>query len=71
MVIDALCHHFRLPHPGRIVPPPLETKIPESGALADSPLAFYDPRTDSSRLKSDPAQFEHLRNHYPLRREPY
>ena len=71
MVIDALCHHFRLPHPGCIVPPPLETKIPESGASADNPLAFYDPRTDSNRLKSDPTQFEYLRNHYPLRREPY
>ena len=71
MVVDALCRHFHLPHPGCIVPPPLETKICENGAPADRCLSFYDPRTDSNHLKSDPTQFEYLRNHYPLRREPY
>ena len=65
MVVDALCRHFRLPHPGLIVPPQLPADQPRSG----SPLDLYNPLTDSSLLKADPARFEYLRNHYPLRRE--
>ena len=65
MVIDALCRHFRLPHPGRIVAPPLPADFRYSG----SPLELYNPQDDSRRLKENAADFEALRNHYPLRRE--
>ena len=67
MVVDALCRHFRLPHPGRITPPPL----PDGFRYTGSPLDLYDPMTDSRRLKADPTQFESLRNNYPLRREHF
>ena len=78
MVIDALCQHFGLPHPGKIVPPDLAVS---SWPLANShhpsptthhptsPLAFYNPLSDSEKLKADPLKFEFLRNNYPLRRE--
>jgi erythronate-4-phosphate dehydrogenase len=64
MVIDALCQHFGLPHPGRIFPPSLQN-------LADSsnPLELYNPLDDSKKLKADPSNFESLRNNYPIRRE--
>lgn len=65
MVIDALCRHFHLSHPGSITPPPLPDDTPETG----SPLDLYNPMVDSERLKADASQFEYLRNHYPLRRE--
>ena len=65
MVIDALCQHFHLPHPGIITPPTL----PEDKGRGFDPLAYYNPQRDSEHLKSDPSQFEYLRNHYPLRRE--
>ena len=64
MVIDALCQHFRLPHPGMIVPPSLPAGHPK-----DTPLDLYNPMTDSLLLKAEPEKFEYLRNHYPLRRE--
>ena len=64
MVIDALCQHFGLPHPGRIFPPSLQN-------LADSsnPLELYNPLDDSNKLKAAPSNFESLRNNYPIRRE--
>lgn len=65
MVIDALCRRFDLPHPGRIEPPAL----PDSVVYTGDPLQLYDPLEDSRRLKEHPADFELLRNHYPLRRE--
>ena len=65
MVIDALCHHFHLRHPGRIEPPELPAGIHATG----SPLDFYDPMEDSKRLKKEPSKFEWLRNNYPVRRE--
>ena len=65
MVVDALCHHFHLPHPGRIVAPPL----PSGFVYTGNPLELYNPMTDSERLKADPSGFERQRNHYPLRRE--
>jgi erythronate-4-phosphate dehydrogenase len=64
MVIDALCQHFRLPHPGMIVPPSLPAGHPK-----DTALDLYNPMTDSLLLKAEPEKFEYLRNHYPLRRE--
>lgn len=65
MVIDALCHYFKLPHPGYIVPPSLPSDFHDSG----SPLDYYNPIKDSLQLKNDPSLFESLRNNYPLRRE--
>jgi erythronate-4-phosphate dehydrogenase len=65
MVIDALCRHFRLPHPGKIVPPKLPIDFQDTG----SPLDYYNPMEDSRQLKNDASKFESLRNNYPLRRE--
>lgn len=65
MVIDALCRHFQLPHPGTIVPPELPPDFQDTG----SPLDYYNPMEDSRQLKSNPKKFENLRNNYPLRRE--
>ena len=65
MVIDALCRHFQLPHPGIIVPPELPLDFQDTG----SPLDYYNPMEDSQQLKNEPYKFEILRNNYPLRRE--
>lgn len=65
MVIDALCRHFHLEHPGKIMPPSLPSDFPYTG----SPLELYNPLNDSQALKANPSKFEYLRNHYPLRRE--
>ncbi len=67
MVIDALCHHFHLPHPGKIVAPSLPADYIYSG----HPLELYNPLDDTHKLKLHPTDFEYLRNHYPLRRECY
>jgi len=67
MVVDALCRHFRLPHPAPILPPALPADWPYDG----TPLSLYNPLDDSRRLKADPDGFEHQRNHYPLRRERF
>ena len=79
MVIDALCRHFNLPHPGYIVAPPLPDSLPVTPTDSahsylqvhehPSPLDLYDPLEDTRRLKANPADFEKLRNNYPLRRE--
>ena len=65
MVVDALCRHFHLPHPGIIVPPELPSDFQDTG----SPLDYYNPMEDSRQLKKNPQKFEFLRNNYPLRRE--
>jgi erythronate-4-phosphate dehydrogenase len=65
MVIDALCRHFGLPHPGKVAPPKLPADFPYTG----DPLELYNPLADTLALKSNPSDFELLRNHYPLRRE--
>ena len=67
MVIDALCRHFGLPHPGKVTPPKLPADFPYTG----NPLELYDPMTDSEALKTNPSKFEDLRNNYPLRREHF
>ena len=67
MVIDALCRHFGLEHPGRIVPP----SLPSDFLYTGSPLELYNPQHDSNALKEQPSKFEYLRNHYPLRRESF
>ncbi len=67
MVIDALCQHFHLAHPGRIVAP----QLPSDFLYTGQPLELYNPLTDSEKLRQNPNEFEYLRNHYPLRREQY
>ena len=73
MVIDALCSHFGMPHPGRIVPPDTaggqESLEPTARGRRLTPLSFYNPLLDSEKLKADPSTFELLRNNYPVRRE--
>ncbi len=64
MVIDALCQHFSLPHPGRILPPSLPN-------YPHDPLELYNPLNDSGKLKKDPPKFEFLRNNYPIRRDNF
>ena len=65
MVIDAICQHFSLPHPGLIAPP----KLPADFIYSGSPLDLYNPMEDSKKLKAASSRFEQLRNNYPLRRE--
>lgn len=65
MVIDALCSHFCLQHPGIILAP----SLPDDFLYTGDPLQLYNPLTDSEKLKQHPEMFEHLRNNYPLRRE--
>ena len=67
MVIDALCRHFGLPHPGRVVAP----SLPDSFVYHGNPLELYHPMMDSQKLKQAPERFEFLRNNYPLRREHF
>lgn len=65
MVIDALCRHFSLPHPGVVTAP----SLPAGFVYTGNPLELYNPLNDSRKLKSAPQNFEKLRNEYPLRRE--
>ena len=65
MVIDALCRHFGLQHPGIIKAPSLPVDFLYTG----DPLELYNPLDDSQKLKMNPDNFELLRNNYPLRRE--
>lgn len=65
MVIDAICQHFSLPHPGMIAPP----RLPDDFTYSGSPLDLYNPMEDSEKLKASSSRFEQLRNNYPLRRE--
>jgi erythronate-4-phosphate dehydrogenase len=67
MVIDALCQHFGLSHPRRILPPPLPADL----AVGQSALDYYNPLIDSEKLKNNPSTFEFLRNNYPIRREQF
>ena len=75
MALRSLCSHFGITIPDeqhflRLTAPPELSPAPRptGNPLADA-LALYDPLADSARLKANPQAFEHLRNHYPLRRE--
>jgi erythronate-4-phosphate dehydrogenase len=65
MVVDALCNHFGLQHPGVIQAPSLPVDFLYTG----DPLQLYNPLKDTEMLKECPEIFEQLRNNYPLRRE--
>ena len=52
-----------------LLPDPPEEKEIAFISLKDVLLHTYDPRNDSSRLRSTPESFEELRGSYPIRRE--
>lgn len=55
-----------------VAPPdlPLSPEAIPSDPL-ERKLLLYDPRRDTGALRADPTAFEHLRAHYPLRREKF
>ena len=65
MVVEALCRHFSLPLPEKIVAP----KLPDGFKYTGHPLELYNVMNDSEKLKTHPEMFEELRGNYPLRRE--
>ena len=65
MVVEALCRHFSLPLPEKIMPP----KLPADFSYTGNPLELYDVMEDSQKLKNHPEMFEELRGNYPVRRE--
>ena len=65
MVVEALCRHFSLPLPEKIMPP----KLPADFSYTGNPLELYDVMKDSQKLKNHPEMFEELRGNYPVRRE--
>ncbi|MBR5846763.1 MAG: 4-phosphoerythronate dehydrogenase PdxB [Bacteroidaceae bacterium] len=69
MSLESLAAHFGLGPVPVIVPPAPAQAIIYAGSRAEAMLSTYDPLTDSEALKSEPARFEYLRGHYPLRRE--
>lgn len=75
MALRSLCSHFGIAIPDEqyflqlTAPPELSPAPRPTGNPLTDALALYDPLADSARLKANPQAFEHLRNHYPLRRE--
>jgi erythronate-4-phosphate dehydrogenase len=67
MVVEALCHHFHLPLPEKIIAP----KLPADFKYTGNPLELYNVMNDSEKLKTHPELFEELRGNYPLRREHF
>ncbi len=69
MALDAFCKFFHLKGDYVIAPPaPAQTSL-EANSNNEIQLMVYNPMEDSQRLKAAPETFEHLREHYPLRRE--
>lgn len=80
MALQAVARHFALPEIFDVSAPPLPPdyagyfadvtgRKPDIDTPGHSPLFRYDPAADSLLLKQSPEAFEHLRGHYPLRRE--
>lgn len=74
MALRAVCHHFGITISDEerflaLTAPPLPEHIQLTGDPVKDALALYSPLADSARLKAAPADFEALRNNYPLRRE--
>ncbi len=69
MTLATICQFLGRPMTFDIQPPalPAPSSLPLGSVEQD--LQLYDPRHDSMALKEHPEQFEHLRGHYPLRRE--
>lgn len=69
MSLEALSHHFGLGPVPAIQPPSPAQPIIKGYSRTEALLNIYNPHTDSAALKGAPDLFEHLRGHYPLRRE--
>lgn len=67
MAVEAVCRHFGLPLPVISAPKPAE--IPAK-VTTEQIINTYNIADDSNALKSQPSDFETLRNHYNLRKEP-
>ena len=66
MIVDAMNKHFGISANVPVI------AAPANGAMnvtLDGVINSYDPLADTAKLKANPAQFEELRNHYPLRCE--
>lgn len=66
IAIDAMTTFFMMPRVTIDVPLP---PAPASTVSKNSVLESYDPMPESKALKASPADFEKLRNSYPLRHE--
>lgn len=66
MAVQALNEHFGINAPVNMPQAPL---LGAEAVTFESILASYNPMDDTRRLRQDPASFEALRNHYPLRHE--
>ncbi len=75
MALEAVAAHFGLPLRFNVCPPAIPKdfryypEVPDNLAQSYPQLALYDPRRDSTALKTHPSDFERLRGNYPLRRE--
>ena len=69
MSLEALSRHFGLGAVPEILPPPPAQTDIHADSREEALLNIYNPHTDSRALKDSPSLFEHLRGHYPLRRE--
>jgi len=69
MVIEGLCRHFGLENRWHIEPPAIDIELSATDTTDDQYLRYYNPLTDSQKLKNAPADFELLRGNYPVRRE--
>ena len=70
MSLNAISDYYKLDVNIKIEhPTPSDTQIIAKDKK-EALLKIYDPRIDSHNLKSDITQFEYLRSHYGLRREP-
>ncbi|MCD8032408.1 MAG: 4-phosphoerythronate dehydrogenase PdxB [Bacteroides sp.] len=70
MSLDALCRYFNIHAEYTISPPEPQQLLICAPTWQEALLHIYNPQTDSQRLKQHPEDFEYLRGHYPLRREP-
>ncbi len=70
MSLDALCQYFDIRTHYTIQPPEPEQPLICAPTWQEALLRIYNPQTDSHQLKQHPGDFEYLRGHYPLRREP-
>lgn len=69
MSLESLSRHFGLGKVPEILPPPPPSTTIHADSRAEALLSIYSPHADSRALKASPELFEHLRGHYPLRRE--
>lgn len=65
-VARAVCRHLGLEYPAGVIEEPGNAP---TAVKAPDILASYDPAVDTCRLRERPADFELLRNRYPLREE--